>query len=193
MTIGDSIDETIVAYRPLYSDTTIATGREYYYRVIAHGNGGDSPPSETDGPVAITHHTLVDELLPGREKFSATMGTAFTDQKSWRFKYDFHRRKGSRDDYLEYTVDGAVDSVRIFAFFPKKFSSFRVEISTDGKRYLPAEVRSLPFPYCCADPRDRLRLPVLFIAGSPIPKGNRVRIIFPGGGAQAGRCEIDYR
>ncbi|MBN1577178.1 MAG: hypothetical protein JW913_11535 [Chitinispirillaceae bacterium] len=189
---GDSIDETVVAYRPLFNDTSVRIGKTYYYRVIARGTGGSSAPSAVAGPVAVTSLTLVDELLPSGERFIAARGTSFTDAKPWRFKYDFHRRRGARGEYIEYRVEGIIGGVRIFAFFPGRPFDFTVEISADGDVYSPVIVRRRPFPYCCADPRDRLRLPVLFTVNAPETRGNRVRIVFPRGKAQVGRCEIDY-
>ncbi len=191
--VGDSIDETVVAYSPLFDDTSAVIGKNYYYRVIAHGAGGRSPPSAAVGPVMVNNRTLIDELFPEHLIFAAVKGTEFTDAKPWRFKYDFHRRKGAPGDYLEYSVDGTIYGARIYAFFPKKASNFTVEVSADGKSYSPIAVRQTPFPYCCADPKDRLWLPVLFTIDSPEGKNNRVRIVFPRGGAQVGRCEIDYR
>jgi hypothetical protein len=190
-TVGEGIDETVTAYRPLFSDTTVETGASYYYRVIAHGPGGTSVPSAPEGPVTVSCRMFVDELMDSVPRFAGSKGTSFTGSKPWRFKYDFHRRKGKKGDFLEYEMNGPVTSIRIYAFFPRRATLFKVAISSDGKAYSPAVVRSEPYPYCCANPRDRLRLPVLFSA-EPREKGNRVRIIFPGGNAQIGRCEIEY-
>ncbi|MBN1760750.1 MAG: hypothetical protein JW863_20645 [Chitinispirillaceae bacterium] len=193
ITVGDSIDETVVAYRPLFSDTVAALGDTGYYRVIASGPGGTSAPSIPYGPLAVNHSTLVDELLPDREKFSANKGTRFTDNRPWRYKYDFHRRKGKKHDYFEYTVNGNISIVRLYAFFPKKRSDFILRFSTDGNTWSSAVSEVTEYPYCCANPKDRLRLPVLFEAKAPSGVHNRVRVFFPGGGGEAGRVEIDYR
>ncbi|MBN1309642.1 MAG: hypothetical protein JXA18_17105, partial [Chitinispirillaceae bacterium] len=190
--VGDSIDETLVAYRPLFNDTSVHIGRTYYYRVIARGAGGNSAPSPVAGPVTVASMTLVDEFFPSSEKWATHKGTSFTDAKPWRFKYDFHRRRGAPGDYLEYRVDGVIVRVSIFAFFPKRPFDFTVEMSPDGRNYSPADVRRTPFPYCCADPRDRLRLPVLFTVEAPEKKSSCLRIVFPRGRAQVGRCEIEY-
>lgn len=189
--VGSTIDETVTAYRPLFSDTTIETDSSYFYRVTAHGPGGLSAPSAPEGPTAVGMHLFVDELVDTAVRYASVKGTSYTEKNAWRFKYDFHRRKGRKGDYLEYIMDGPVTGVRIFAFFPKKAEPFTIAVSADGKDYSPLEVHSESYPYCCANPRDRLRLPVLFTANAE-KKGNRIRITFPKGRAQAGRCEIDY-
>jgi mannan endo-1,4-beta-mannosidase len=191
-TAGDSVDETVIAYRPLFCDTAVAVGDTWYYRIIARGPGGTSLPSNIRGPVSVSRLTLVDELVPGRERFAAHRGTRFTADNPWRYKYDFHRRRGTGGDYLEYRVDGSITGIRVYAFFSGRVSDFHVVVSGDTAGWTSVIVRATEYAYCCANPHDRLRLPVLFSAAA-VPSGNnRVRIIFPQGGAEAGRCEVDY-
>ena len=194
ISVGDSIDETVCAYRPLFSDTTATPGDTCFYRCVAFGPGGVSPPSAVAGPVVTDHRTLVDELIPGHEKFIYSKKTSFTDKKPWRFKYDFHRRTAARNGCLEYSVNGTITAVRIYTFFSKKAAVFRMQFSGNEHRWTSAPVKTEEYPYCCADPHDRLRLPVLFSARpNPGHPNRRVRIVFPGRGAQVGRCEIDYK
>ena len=192
MSVGDSIDETVVAFRPLFSDTTTGIGDTCYYRVIAYGPGGKSRPSEPAGPVVADHLTLVDELLPGSEKYSITNGTEFTDARPWRFKYDFHRRGGDRGDFVEYAVDGRITGMRVYAFFPGKRSDFQFRFRNDSAEWLANLPEVTEYPYCCTEFRDQLRLPVLFTVEAPSVDCNHVRISFPGGKAEIGRCEVDF-
>ena len=193
ITVGDSIDETMVAYRPLFCDTTVITGKSYLYRCMAFGPGGNSAPSNIAGPVSVTYQLLVDEFIPGQEHFTRQMKTHFTSDKPWRYKYDFHRRKGSRGGHLDYTVNGTISKVRLYAFFPKKSRDFIVSVPDENGADIPVKLTKEEFPYCCANPKDHLRLPVLFSADSVPAASNHLRISFPGGGAQLGRCEIEYR
>lgn len=61
--LATNLPDNLVAYAAQYCDTTAATGRSYYYRVIARNAGGDSPPSNVIGPVAAPQAWLVDELF----------------------------------------------------------------------------------------------------------------------------------
>ena len=192
-TVGDSIDETVVAFRPLFCDTTAVVANNYYYRVYAHGPGGTSFASNSVGPVTVSTYTLVDEYLSHQIKYARLKGTKFTDEKPWRFKYDFHRRSGSSGDFIEYHLNGNVSEVRIYAFFPKKTRNFGISLSDTGTIFIPQSVHVQLYPYCCADPRDRLRLPALFSTTVKNENYRKVRIYFPRGRAQIGRCEIDYR
>jgi hypothetical protein len=192
ITVGDSIDETKVAYRPLFCDTSVIIGENYYYRIIAHGPGGNSSPSNIIGPVKVDKHILVDEFLPEMQKHHANKKTEFTNTNPWQFKYDFHRQKGSSGDYLEYEVDGNITAVRLFAFFPKKSKPFTISIGANTNRFTQIKHQTSAYPYTSTNPRDRLWLPVLFTADSITIQGNRVKISFPGGSGQLGRCEIEY-
>lgn len=193
LTVGDSIDETTVAYRPHFSDTTVETGRQYFYRCIGYGPGGISAPSNTVGPVTVNLRLLVDEFLPEEMLYKRQAGTRFTSDKSWRYKYDFHRRRGSRRSHIDYNINGAITRVRLYAFFPKRSRDFSVSVVNGNGQHVPLNLTKEEFPYCCANPKDRLRLPVLFSVDSIPTVSSYLRITFPGGGAQLGRCEIEYK
>lgn len=192
ITVGDSVDETEIAYRPLFSDTLVTIGMHYYYRVIAHGPGGISLPSNTVGPVIVTKNILVDEFQPGKIKYSTNNGTSNICNKPWLFKYDFHRQQGAPGCYLEYKVEGTITAVRLYTFFRKRPVPFTQYIADSTGLFTPEPMRFDAYPYCCANPQDHLRLPVLFSSDSLLHKGNRVRIYFPDRDAQIGRCEIEY-
>lgn len=191
--VGDSLDETVIAYRPQFSDTSVNIGASYFYRCVAHGPGGSSAVSNTIGPVTVDRNVLIDEFLPGSPLFTRQQRTVFTDEKPWRFKYDFHRQKGKRGSYVDYSVDGSITAVRLYTFFPKKADPFTVSVFTDSTTRTVLKMKIKEIPYCCADPKDHLRLPVLFSSDTIPLSTTHLRISFPGGNAQLGRCEIEYR
>ncbi len=190
--VNDSLDETVIAYRPLFCDSSVIAGHSYYYRIIAHGPGGSSSPSNIEGPVFVDRHILVDEYLPENQLYFVNKGTQFTSDLPWRSKYDFHRRTGPSGSYLEYRFSGKINAVRLFTFFPKKKSDFSVSISSDSVSFKPVDLQSHEYPYLSANPKDNLLLPVLFSADDIPIQANRLRIYFPGGGAELGRCEIEF-
>ncbi|NLD92818.1 MAG: cellulase family glycosylhydrolase [Fibrobacter sp.] len=192
-TIDSLLDETVIAYRSMFSDTSVSLDREYFYRMFAHNSAGSSEASAIVGPVLVTHHTLVDEFIPSGKKHHLLKGTAFTSKKPYQFKYDFHRMKGSSGDIIEYKCDGSVSEVRLFAYFPGNAKDVSIMISQNDSTFIPSSVQRTSFPYCCTNPRDRLALPVLFTAVVTQNNSGSVRIVFPRGRMQAGRCEIDYK
>jgi hypothetical protein len=161
--------------------------------MFAHNSAGSSEASNIVGPVLVKHHTLVDEFITSSKKHHHLKGPSFSNNKPYRFKYDFHRIKGSSGDIIEYKCGGSVSEVRLFAFFSGKAKDVSIMISQNDSTFIPCSVQRKSFPYCCTNPRDRLALPVLFTAAVSQNNSGSVRIIFPRGRMQAGRCEIDYK
>jgi len=191
--IADSVDETVTAYRPLFCDSTAGIGNSYRYRIRAHSQGGTSEPSAVSEIVTITHKTLVDEFFPEKQLYHAASGVRLTNDKPWRFKYDFHRIKGNNGAFIEYRITGKITAIRIFSFFPEKPEPLFVEGSEDGSTYTNAPLTMHTYPYCCDTPKDHLRLPVLYSVDSLTDQYSRLRILFSGSKGEVGRCEIDYR
>lgn len=191
--VGDSLDETVIAYRPLFCDTAITLGMAYYYRVIGFNGSGSSAPSNIVGPVTAKNHAMVDEFSHTPSRYSGSAGIAFTSDKPERFKYDFHRLEGKPGSHIEYTIQGMISEVRLYTYFPKKASPFSVATAQNDAPWQNITLTAQSYPYCCANKRDHLWLPVEYRAKLSATTGNRLRITFPREKAQLGRCEIYFK
>lgn len=191
--IADSVDETVTAYRPLFCDTTVSIGNSYRYRIRAHGPGGTSEPSAVSEVVAITHKTVVDELLPKMQLYHIAERVLAVNDKPWRYKYDFHRVKGKAGASIEYRISGYVTAIRLYTFYPEKIQPFFIEGAKDSSSFTNIPLTIHTYRYCCANVKDHLRLPVLYSADSLPDTYTRLRILFSGDKGEIGRCEIDYK
>ena len=61
-TVTDGVSATVPCYRPLFADSSARPGEAWFYRVIAHNEGGASVPSIVVGPIRIRRAVLADEL-----------------------------------------------------------------------------------------------------------------------------------
>ena len=131
---GKGIDESFVQYRPLFCDESVTQGH-WYYRVRANNESGTSEPSNIIGPVVVTHATLVDELA-GFFKTSAHQGAIRLEtHDSRQAKEDATRAAGNAGDSLTYRLPTAIESFRVFAFFPKDVADLEFSISSDGRNF----------------------------------------------------------
>lgn len=131
---GTNIDESFVQYRPLFNDESAPRG-DCYYRVRAKNEAGLSDPSNVVGPVAVTHATLVDELADF-SKVQARQGHLEISMRDCRkAKEDAHRAAGNAGAALTYQLPAAIESFRVFAFFPHKVTDLKFSISDDGQTY----------------------------------------------------------
>ena len=132
--ISTNVDEAMTQYRPQFADETAPRGK-WYYRVCAKNESGLSEPSNVIGPVNVKSDTLVDELADFTRVQSKTgdWKTASRDCRS--AKEDAYRAAGVAGDVLVYRLPNSVESVRLFAFFPKAESDVKFSVSDDGENY----------------------------------------------------------
>jgi mannan endo-1,4-beta-mannosidase len=132
--VSSNVDEAFTQYRPQFADENVPAGR-WYYRVRARNDAGLSEPSNVVGPVAVTHATLVDELADFT-KTSAHSGTIRLEtHDSRQAKEDATRAAGNAGDSLTYHLPTAIESFRVFAFFPKDVADLKFFISSDGQNF----------------------------------------------------------
>jgi mannan endo-1,4-beta-mannosidase len=133
-TVGNKIDESFVQYRPLFADEAAPAG-EWYYRVRANNAAGVSEPSNVVGPVKVTQATLVDELADFSKVSARDGGLEIKTRDCRNAKEDAHRAGGVAGDALTYRVPAAIESFRVFAFFPKDIADLKFAVSDDGKTW----------------------------------------------------------
>ena len=139
-TIAEDVSDAAVQYRPLYCDTTAEPGKDYFYRVVARGPGGLSPPSNIVGPVAVKNRLLVDEM--GDD--SLLNGTAGHVEQvsnlSRRVQEDIHRKALGPGASITYRLDEPVSLVRVFLFSENNDPPCTILASADGNQYEPLPV-----------------------------------------------------
>jgi mannan endo-1,4-beta-mannosidase len=139
-TVGENVDESFVQYRPLFADESVPKGK-WFYRVSAKNESGVSAPSNVVGPVKVESATLVDELADFSKVRSQTGDWKITNSDSRKAKEDAQRAAGKAGDTLVYAVPSAIESFRVFTFFPKDVADLKFSISEDGMYYreIPAD------------------------------------------------------
>lgn len=137
---GKGIDEGFVQYRPLFADAS-APAVEWYYRVRAANAAGVSEPSNVVGPVKVTHATLVDELADFSKVYARKGGLEIKTRDCRNAKEDAHRASGVAGDAWIYRLPTAIESFRVFAFFPKDVADLKFAVSDDGKTWRDLSAR----------------------------------------------------
>jgi mannan endo-1,4-beta-mannosidase len=187
-TVGDDIDEAFVQYRPLFADSEAPAGR-WFYRVRAKNGSGISEPSNVVGPVTVAGRTLVDELA-NFSKVEVRVGNIQIKERDCRqAKEDAHRAAGQVGDAMIYRLPHAVDSFRVYAFFPTNVAPLKFSTSLDGRKFSAVVAQERSFFQGQGD--YGYWKPVLF-STDKIEVGARFLKIEFTGEAQIGRIEIHY-
>ena len=135
-----------VQYRPLYCDKTAETGKDYFYRVVARGPGGVSPPSNIVGPVAVGYRLLVDEMGDGSLLHDTAGHVEQVSNLSRRVQEDIQRKALGPGASITYRLDEPVSLVRVFLFSENDNPPCTILASADGKQF-----ESLPVSKKTAD------------------------------------------
>jgi len=185
--IATNIDEAWTQYRPQYADETVPAGT-WFYRVRAQNGAGISGPSNPAGPVVVTEATLVDEL--------ADFSRVKSPGDAWKIvhtgcrvtKEDIHRAAGVAGDTLVYQLPSAVDTIRVFSYFPETPHELRFSISDDGEHFRALAAQAENDFHGTGD--YGYWKPVLFRA-EKITGGNFLKLELTGE-TQIGRVEISH-
>jgi hypothetical protein len=186
--VGANVDESLVQYRPLFSDTSAGKGN-WFYRVRARNSAGASEPSNLVGPVTVTHGTLVDELSD-LSRLHAQSGTLSVQTRDCRkAREDAHRLAGVAGSAIVYQLPGAPNACRLDAFFPGEVADFRFSVAAEGQDFQPVPSTKR---VCFQGAGDYgYWKAVRFECKPAAPGATLLRVEF-GGEAQIGRIEIDY-
>jgi len=132
--ISTNVDEAFTQYRPQFADENVPAGK-WFYRVRAQNESGISEPSNIVGPVKVKSATLVDELANLSKTHWQRGDWKITNRDCRSAKEDAHRAAGLAGDVLIYQLPTAVQSFRVFAFFPKDESDVKFSVSDDGQNF----------------------------------------------------------
>jgi hypothetical protein len=142
--IAKDLSDADVQYRPLFNDGSAIPGKQYWYRVVARNSAGDSAPSNVFGPVAVKHHTLVDECRDTSLAVSTTGNVSLTSDNARTAQEDCHRLALKAGASIVYQVEEPIQSFRVFSFSNEN-STLSFESSEDGKQYRNIEVERSAF------------------------------------------------
>jgi hypothetical protein len=182
---GD-VDESFNQYRPVFADESAPAGN-WYYRVSAAHDAGVSAPSVIFGPISVRHRCLIDELADFSRIDSKQGQWQLKTLDARKAKEDAHRAAGSAGDFLVYQLPTALQTVRVFAFFPHDEADLKMAVSADGKAFRDLPVRATSYD---RGPGDyNYWKPVLFEA-EPVGGGGRFLRIELTGETQIGRIEL---
>ncbi len=132
--ISSNVDEALTQYRPQFADENVPAGK-WFYRVRAQNESGVSEPSNIVGPVKVKSATLVDELDNFAKVKSQPGDWKIADRNCRSAKEDAYRAAGKAGDVLIYELPNAVQSFRVFTFFPKEENDVKFSVSDDGQNF----------------------------------------------------------
>ena len=186
--VGAGIDESAVQYYPLFSDESVPGG-EWFYRIIAMNGSGVSKPSNVVGPVTATHDTLVDNLADFSKVFAREGNLEIKTRDCRKAKEDVDRAAGKAGDALVYKLPTAIESFRVFSFFPGQVADLKFSISDDGQTY--HDVPAAKNEYFSGAGDYNYWKPVLYHAENVTGAGKFLKIEMTGE-TQIGRVEITH-
>ncbi len=137
--IAQNISDAAVQYVALFNDKSAEIGKTYYYRIEALNSVGVSPKSNVVGGVNVYEKALIDEMRNFMEVFSynnVVIDTGF-DRK---FKEDTERVLGDKGSEISYVVEGAINSIKMYAFEQNDKNGLEFSASIDGKEFTPINV-----------------------------------------------------
>jgi hypothetical protein len=185
--ISSNVDEAFAQYRPQFADENVPAGK-WFYRVRAQNDSGLSEPSNVAGPVKVTTDTLVDELADFSKTQSHPGGWRIADRDCRAAKEDAHRAAGGAGDALVYQLPTAIESFRVFTFFPHAENDLKFSVSDDGQNFRAVAAQTETYFHGAGE--YGYWRPVLFHA-EKIRGGKFLKIELTGE-TQIGRVEISH-
>jgi hypothetical protein len=189
--IAANVSDGDIAYRPLFSDTTARAGDTWFYRVAAQNASGTSPPSNVVGPVAVKRVCLADELQDFSRVHARSDGLKLDNDYNALYGEFLFRARGEADDWIAYRVPGAIETVKVLAFFAETGGELTLQASADGKSFTRLQPRRQerqlpPVPSGAAGGKRRT---MVEFTGSPPPGARHLQIRWSGP-AELDRVEI---
>jgi len=140
--VARDVSDAAVPYRPLFNDTEVEIGRQYFYRVKARNDAGPSAASNTVGPVTVHHLTLVDEMRD-LSLMEECDGIVRKTDETRKAKEDMDRVGASAGASIVYRTPKPIRTCKVYAFFPKRVTDLRFSLSSDGRDFtkVPAQRR----------------------------------------------------
>jgi hypothetical protein len=181
------------AYRPLFSDTTARASETWFYRVTARNVSGASKPSNVVGPVQVRRVCLADELQNFSRVHARSDGLTLNNDYNALYAEYLFRAKGNTNDWITYQVPGAIESIKVVAFFSQTNADLVLQVSAEGTTFSelhPArKERRLGSPM--SGPARGQHRTLVEYEGA-VPAGNRFLKVLWRSAAELDRVEIYY-
>jgi len=185
--IATNVDESFTQYRPQFADENVPAGN-WYYRVSARNESGISEPSNIVGPVKVKAATLVDELADLSKIHSQSGDWKIATRDCRSANEDANRAAGTAGSVLIYQSPNAVQSFRVFVFYPKAQNDVKFSVSDDGQNFKAVTAQQEVYFKGAGD--YGYWKPVLFHAEKL--RGGKFLKIELTGETQVGRVEISH-
>jgi hypothetical protein len=143
--LAADVSDAEVQYRPLFNDETAEPGSRYWYRVTARNAGGESPPSNAIGPVAVECRTLVDECRDVAFLDAIEGDVAIATENARSVQEDCHRFAMHHGSAVVYRVAAPIGRVRLCLFTRDDAVAPQVSVSSDGGEYKLLDSKSDTF------------------------------------------------
>jgi hypothetical protein len=138
--VAASVCDAAFPYEPLYNDSSAKIGGQYYYRVSARNEAGQSSPSNLIGPVKIIQKALTDNLND-KSKIERIKGQATLENGAGRsFKEDLHRLAVENGSELIYTVPGPIVKIFLQSYIRREIDDVKIKVSPDDINYHEIEI-----------------------------------------------------
>jgi hypothetical protein len=138
--IGYNLSDAEAQYFPLFNDTKVEIGEEYFYRVTAKNSAGKSSPSNIVGPVKVSRKCLVDEAINFQTFFSKEGNVSLASDKDRVFREKMFRLLADSASSITYVVNGKLESCKVFAFSETDEPSLEFYISSDNNDFRKVEI-----------------------------------------------------
>lgn len=134
--IANNVEDHKYAYRPIFSDETAQTGKEYFYRLRAKNESGISDYSNIAGPVLVAEKKIADEMENFNRIFQKDGNLELlTYQDIRKAKEDRSRLTGKEESYIVYKLPENATGIKVEYFAVKSGSEVKISLSENGKSY----------------------------------------------------------
>ena len=189
-TLVDNITDAVYPYSPQFSDTSVAIGKSYYYRMKARNESGISGYSNVVGPVKVDYKILIDDMENDKKIFKKEGDLEFLRfQQIVQAREDRNRLQAKNLSSIIYKVQGVVRSIKVDFFLTNEFGGVQLFAAPDSENYSPLDTKKDVY----VPEKNEYKF---FTAGSNsssgIPDSARYLKVIFNEGAQIGRIEIVY-
>lgn len=183
-------DDTHIAYRPLFTDTSAVRGKNYYYTMWAWNGTELSELSNEIGPIAVNDKMIIDELFDETYIYKMEGNLQFLSMENVRqAKEDRSRLTGEDNNSIVYKTNREIKKIQIDAFLPNENAKIEILIADKSQNFnaINADVTFFPF----SENDYGFFIPARYSNEPTDKKIEFVKIVFTGK-AELSRVEIIY-
>ena len=130
------ITDAVWPYKPQFSDTSVAIGKSYFYKIKAKNRTGESDWSDEIGPVKVNYKMLIDEMENDSKMASKGGEIEFINiEQLVQAKEDRNRLTGKKGSFIVYRIPGPVQSVKVDFFLLTEGAGIELYGSEDNSEF----------------------------------------------------------